>query len=266
VNWIGKIGTGLLVLLVSMAVGPLTSTGNAEGNQVVGPNGHLYRRIDTGMTWRNARDYCASLGAHLVTIGSQEENQFVYELLPWGWLGATDEVTEGVWEWVTGEPWTFEYWAPAEPNNCCPPSICGGTECTPEHYLTFWGGQYTSRWNDVPDGASYFVCEWDFLIDIKPGSYPNSINLGSHGVVPVAVLTTDGSDASTLDPVTVVFAGAAPLRWAMEDVDSDGDLDLIFHFKIQELNLYADSTDAALTGQTFNEVPVERTDTVNIVP
>ncbi len=103
-------------------------------------------------------------------------------------------------------------------------------------------------------------------IDIKPGSYPNSINPGSHGVVPVAVLTTDESDASTLDPVTVVFAGAVPLRWAMEDVDSDGDLDLIFHFKIQELNLYADSTDAALTGQTFDEVPVEGTDTVNIVP
>jgi hypothetical protein len=231
----------------------------------MGPNGHLYQRIDTGLTWHNARDYCANLGAHLVTIGSQEENQSVYELLPWGWLGATDEATEGVWEWVTGEPWTFTDWAPGEPNNCCPPSHCGGSGCTPEHYLTFWGDPYPSQWNDVPDGISFFVCEWDLLIDIKPGSYPNSINLGSHGVVPVAVLTTDGFDASTLDPVTVVLAGAAPLRWAMEDVDSDGDLDRMFHFQIQELDLNADSIDVALTGQSFGGILVGGTDTVNIV-
>jgi hypothetical protein len=257
---------GLLVLLVSVAVGPLASTGNAEGSQVVGPNGHLYQRIDTGMMWHDARDYCTGLGAHLVTIGSQEENQFVYELLPWGWLGATDEVTEGVWVWVTGEPWLFENWAPYEPNNCCPPENCGGTECTPEHYLTFWGDPYASQWNDVPDGANYFVCEWDVLVDINPGSYPNSINLGSKGVIPVAVLTTEGFDASTVDPVTVVFAGAVPLRWAMEDVDYDGDLDLIFHFKTQELDLDENSTEATLTGETFDGIPIEGTDTVNIVP
>ena len=106
----------------------------------------------------------------------------------------------------------------------------------------------------------------EVTIDIKPGSYPNSINLKSKGVVPVAVLTTDDFDASTVDPSTVLFAGASPLRWAWEDVDGDGDVDVLFHFKTQELNLDGDSTEATLTGETFDAVQIEGTDTVNIVP
>ncbi len=103
-------------------------------------------------------------------------------------------------------------------------------------------------------------------IDIKPGSFPNSINLGSRGVVPVAVLTTDDFDASSVDPGTVEFADAAPVRWVMEDVDADGDVDLLFHFKTQELNLTGDSTEATLTGTTFGGQAIQGTDTVNIVP
>jgi hypothetical protein len=103
-------------------------------------------------------------------------------------------------------------------------------------------------------------------IDIKPGSDPNSINLGSKGVVPVAVLTTDDFDASTVDPSKVEFAGASPMRWTQEDVDGDGDLDLLFHFKVQELSLDATSTEATLTGETFDEAQIEGMDTVNMVP
>jgi parallel beta-helix repeat protein len=103
-------------------------------------------------------------------------------------------------------------------------------------------------------------------IDIKPGSDPNSINLGSKGVVPVAVLTTDDFDASTVDPGKVEFAGASPVRWTMEDVDGDGDVDLLFHFKTQELQLDANSTEATLTGATTDGTPIEGTDTVKIVP
>ena len=64
-------------------------------------------------------------------------------------------------------------------------------------------------------------------LDIKPGSDPNSINLKSKGVVPVAVLSDDNFDATTIDPDTVEFAGASPLRWAIEDVDGDGDMDMV---------------------------------------
>ena len=106
----------------------------------------------------------------------------------------------------------------------------------------------------------------EITIDIKPGSFPNSINLKSRGVVPVAVLTTDDFDASTVDPSTVLFAGASPLRWTMEDVDGDGDVDLLFHFKTPELDLDGDSTEATLTGSTYGGQAIQGTDTVNIVP
>ena len=108
--------------------------------------------------------------------------------------------------------------------------------------------------------------KFDVTIDIKPGLHPNPINLSSKGVIPVAVLTTDDFDASILDPVSVVFAGASPLRWALEDVDWDGDMDLLFHFKTQELQLDAYSTEAWLTGATFDGMAVEGADSVNIVP
>ena len=104
------------------------------------------------------------------------------------------------------------------------------------------------------------------LIDIKPGSDPNSINLKSNGVVPVAVLTSDDFDASTVDPATVLFADASPLRWTREDVDGDGDGDLLFHFRTQELNLDENSTEAVLIGDTTDGLHIKGTDGVNIVP
>ena len=99
------------------------------------------------------------------------------------------------------------------------------------------------------------------LIDIKPGSDLNSINLKSRGVVPVAVLTTGDFDASTIDPGDVLFAGAEPVRSTLEDVDEDGDLDMLFHFKTQYLELDENSTEATLTVDGI----AAGTDTVRIV-
>ena len=103
-------------------------------------------------------------------------------------------------------------------------------------------------------------------VDIKPGSDTNPINLKSKGVVPVAVLTTDAFNAAAVDPATVFFAGAKPVRWTREDVDGDGDVDMLFHFKTQELDLTENSTEATLTGQTTEEVAIQGTDEVRIVP
>jgi len=87
----------------------------------------------------------------------------------------------------------------------------------------------------------------DVIIDIKPGSNQNNINLKSKGVVPVAVLTTDDFDAGMVNPATAQFAGASPERWKLEDVDDDGDDDMLLHFRTQELDLDQNSTQATLT-------------------
>jgi hypothetical protein len=104
-------------------------------------------------------------------------------------------------------------------------------------------------------------------IDIKPGTYPNWINLESKGVVPVAVLSTAQYDATCVDPSTVTFAGASPTHWSVVDVwPYDGKMDMVFQFKTQELILDEGSTEATLIGYTVFNVPIEGADTVQIVP
>lgn len=75
------------------------------------------------------------------------------------------------------------------------------------------------------------------LIDIMPGSDLNPINLAQYGVIPVAIITTESFDASVVDASTVVFASADAFQSALEDVDGDGDLDMILHFRVQDTNL-----------------------------
>jgi len=97
----------------------------------------------------------------------------------------------------------------------------------------------------------------EMTIDIKPGNEQNNINLNSKGVVPVAILTTDEFDAATVDPTTAQFAGAVPEHWSLEDIDNDGDDDLMFHFRTQELNLDQDSTEATLTAQLTGQITAQ---------
>lgn len=123
-----------------------------------------------------------------------------------------------------------------------------------------------------------FAAQWPeavipVAIDIKPWSFPNSINLGSKGVVPVAVLTTDDFDATEVDySKNLTFAGASPVYCSQEDVNDDGETDLICHFRTQELvndtedSLTPKSTEATLRGQTSDGIPIIGTDSVRIVP
>lgn len=106
----------------------------------------------------------------------------------------------------------------------------------------------------------------EVIIDIKPGSSSNPINLKSRGKVPVAILTTDDFDASDVDPVLCRFAGAEPIDWEMGDTDKDGDDDMLLFFLTQELDLSTTSTEATLQGETFDGLQFNGTDSVKIVP
>ncbi|MBI3042319.1 MAG: hypothetical protein HYY78_05790 [Betaproteobacteria bacterium] len=110
-------------------------------------------------------------------------------------------------------------------------------------------------------------------IDIKPGSYPNSINLRSGGTVPVAILTTRSFDARTVDPTTVALAGApvklkgkgTPMA-SFEDVNGDGLQDLVVHVSTEALQLSDSAMMAVLEGRTYSGDPVKGRDTVRVVP
>lgn len=103
-------------------------------------------------------------------------------------------------------------------------------------------------------------------LDIRPGDHDNSVNLKSHGRIAVAVLTTDDFDAADIDPATVEFATAKPERWHLEDVNSDGRLDMVFHFRIQNLHLISSSTEATLMGAIRGgQNYIEGKDSVSVV-
>ena len=116
--------------------------------------------------------------------------------------------------------------------------------------------------------------------DIKPGSDPNSVNLKSKGVLPVAVLSTDMFDVSDINVSTLLFGdplllddggmAASPLRYAYEDVSDDGLLDLTLKFSMRDLVNYdalgLDSIEGLLTGELLDGTPFEGLDSIRIVP
>jgi hypothetical protein len=110
-------------------------------------------------------------------------------------------------------------------------------------------------------------------IDIKPGSFPNSINLGSGGVVPVAILGSADFDATSVNPVSVtlesspiVLRGNGTPSASPQDVNGDGFMDLVVHVATSTLALTTQSTEAVLQGSTYAGQAIAGTDTVNIVP
>ncbi|MFX1281408.1 MAG: NosD domain-containing protein [Promethearchaeota archaeon] len=99
------------------------------------------------------------------------------------------------------------------------------------------------------------LLEVEAFVDIKPGSWPNPINLGSKGVISIAICGTDEFDVLTVDPASIRLNfddsenEVAPLRWSYEDtatpytseeggghdLEGDGFIDLVLKFDTQEI-------------------------------
>ena len=130
-------------------------------------NGHSYYRSTGSMTWTDARQACINMGGHLVTSTSLAENNFLFGLWPNGWIGLTDEVTEGVWRWVTGETYSWSYWNSGEPNNA-------GNE----DYIQFVGG---GRWNDLPNTSLPYVLEFEYVVTYTAWALQQTVYTNSAG-------------------------------------------------------------------------------------
>ncbi|HVF89647.1 MAG TPA: HYR domain-containing protein [Blastocatellia bacterium] len=106
-------------------------------------------------------------------------------------------------------------------------------------------------------------------IDVKPGAFPNRINLGARGALPVAILSSRTFDAARVNPATVTLAGSPivkqkkeQLRASLKDVNGDGMADLLVYVSIPFLKLNSGDGQAALKALTFDGTPVEGSDSV----
>ena len=142
-------------------------------------NRHYYQRIDTAMSWDDAKKYCESLGGHLATVTSVEENAFIYKNFGRDhvcWLGGTDEAEEGKWRWVTGEPFTFQNWYRGQPTNSGKSEhyvALGNTRSVIKNGVSYYY-RFGASWNDhVANGRyqgvliTFPVCEWDEKIKVS---------------------------------------------------------------------------------------------------
>jgi len=107
--------------------------------------------------------------------------------------------------------------------------------------------------------------------DVKPLSFPSSINLKKEGVVPVAILSTAEFDAVAMVNQQTLTFGATGLEksWIRcgspgEDVNGDGLLDLICQFDTKKAGLTCTSTTATVTGYTVDGRRFEGQDDIKI--
>ncbi len=172
-------------------------------------NGHYYDIItgQHGITWLQANSSAQSLTykglqGHLVTITSEEENNFIVaeygtyftnlDYFIGGIQPPGSAEPDGGWTWVTGEQWSYTNWYPGEPNN-----HYGGDDGVhpygyPNDVLEVWAG---GQWNDYVSDASEwdrdgYIVEWDFAAPAPVANFTANVTFG---VAPLAVQFTDTS-------------------------------------------------------------------------
>ena len=137
--------------------------------------GNSYYRSHARFTWEEARARAFREGGHLITIADQAENDVAAAAAKYGvssyWLGLSDVEQEGSWQWVTGEPFSYENWAPGEPNN----------SADKEHYGMIWsqctdcGYDRLGTWNDGSGGPAKFLIEVENRSAFTPPPAPRNL-------------------------------------------------------------------------------------------
>jgi len=182
-------------------------------NDLPSPHGHVtgyiiefefneFVIVPGEFSWHEAKLDAEQRGGHLATFRSPAEWHSMIAQTgletnhpatgPFHWLGATNEVDEGEWQWVTGEPFDWMNWHEGQPDN----------NLGVEHYLADFPGY---SWNDLPSPhghiAGYIIeFEADFLVDTDGDGLPDYDEVNIHGTDP---LLADSDDDDYSDKVEI---------------------------------------------------------------
>jgi hypothetical protein len=150
---------------------------------------------------------------------------------------------------------------------------------------TLSGGRFTVTFDDTstpklvdmtgtPFSAALFsTTTLTVGLDIKPGSFPNSINRKSRGKIPVAILSTATFAAPTeVDRASLTFGqtgdetSLAFCNPDGQDVDGDGRADLVCHFDTRAAGFQVGDAQGFLKGTTLGGTAIAGSDSIRIVP
>jgi len=277
-------------------------------------NGHQYALTLDYCSWTQAQAWAEEVGGHLVTISNAAENEFIAEMAKYSngrpstghddntyngvWMGlfTVDEVSKTV-AWVSGEPVSYtNYFWPLELRVYNPHWYIAGNLHDNPSYRGKWGCNPVHDTDPAKNIRGMIEIDVEPLlvvdVDIKPGSCPNPLNVTDKGVLPVAVLGSEGFDVTTIDIASIRLEGVAPIRSNYEDVATpvyvededeycecttegpDGYLDLTLKFKVQEVVAVigevnnGDLFELSLTGvltEVFEGTPIKGTDCVVVI-
>ena len=94
------------------------------------------------------------------------------------------------------------------------------------------------------------------------------------GAYVVAIMTTEGYDATLTDVDTIqvgdplLGGSVSPDKFTLDDVDGDGDLDVLLHLRLNEMQdanaISVDSLVLVLTAVTLDGIAIDGMDAVNV--
>uniref|UniRef100_UPI00262C28AD lectin-like protein n=1 Tax=Crocosphaera sp. TaxID=2729996 RepID=UPI00262C28AD len=154
----------------------------SKGAKLSNVTGNYYFIGHSVNNWYAARNEGTAAGGHLVAINSWEEQRWLNKNFGYltYWIGLTDEVSEGHWRWVNGEPITFTNWIPGEPNNK-----------RNEDYAYSYG---SGKWNDVDP-----ITDWGGskrgLIEINYSLFDQQIKEINYQAIADQAIVADEIDA-----------------------------------------------------------------------